>query len=223
MATRQSKNFIRLFGPMKVDVSLYPAFERPSLLDLYVDGGIKHYRSKPMHLGQTIQGKWDLQAKLWIGDGDSKKMRPISFPDPLQLWLPRKKDFSDFEAALKIIPKENFALEIEAYGFLGGRRDQEWGGILSAMEYIRVNPWKKITFFGTSSQILILNPGKNSFEHRGIFSLFSFKKQKIFLNGKIDYQGHIELPGFSTRGLSNFSKGKWTLRNQHPLILMLLG
>ncbi|MDH4468062.1 MAG: hypothetical protein QE271_08390 [Bacteriovoracaceae bacterium] len=210
MPTRQSKNFIRLFGPMKMDLSSLSIFKRRSLLDLYVDGGIKHFQKKS-----------SAQPQLWIGDGDSKKLIKNPLPQSLQLWLPRDKNLSDFEAALNIIPDGNF--EVVAYGFLGGKSDHEWGGILAATQLIKLKKWKKIIFIGKSSRILILNGGKKylEFEHKGKFSLFTFHRQEIFLEGKLDYQGKIELPALSTKGLSNVSHGKWTIKNQHPILLFL--
>jgi thiamine pyrophosphokinase len=205
----------QLWGPMPIN-HLDIALRKKAEIDIFVDGGICHYHGRSKSL------------ELWIGDSDSlKKKLPAAILESNRFYLNTRKSYSDLEAALKLLPNHE-GLIIEAFGFLGGRKDHEYINVGCASKMLAKRKWKMINFWNSKNQnndiksIHILNKSINhSFKSINPFSIFSYKNQTVHLSGKMDYCGKINLPALSSLGLSNQGCGTFQIKPTSVLSLFL--
>jgi thiamine pyrophosphokinase len=161
---------------------------------IFIDGGTKH-ALRPLN--------WTS-----IGDQDSSTKNTI-----LQNILPKNKDRSDFFHALRLIPST--AIEIFAYGLLGGRKDHEIFNIGEAYNFLAGQHFQSINF---ENKIIVYNKGSFKLQFNQ-FSIASLFKQKIKINST-SYDGEFELIPLSSQGLSNISPTKeFLIKASGPFIL----
>lgn len=178
---------------------------KPSAV-VFVDGGLIHKKKFSVYKQLLL---------ISMGDGDSTK----EVPDYL---FPREKDQSDLMLTLSCLKKtdvENLAL----LGF-GGARDSRPDHLLFNIGEVnrfvesRGLPVKMDNF-------LFLPAGKHYFTTRNLFSVFSLKKTKIRLSGRVKYalKEWTTLLPLSSLGLSNHGSGKILLENQNVVGLYFPG
>ena len=161
---------------------------------LYIDGGAKQRKS----------------AKGFsLGDNDS-------FSGQLDHVLPTKKDFSDLSYALSHC--HNFQ-ELYLYGFLGKRRDHELINFGEVHHFLGEQTRCKVMF---ENEVIALSAGQWDFNFDQRFSLFCFKKTLISLSGEVEYSLDQEhLKPYSSHGLSNHARGKFSLNCHRPCFIFL--
>lgn len=145
-----------------------------------------------------------------VGDGDSTKAQ-------LDELLPSKKDFSDLQFALDLLP--NSITNIELFGFLGGRKDHEICNFGEVHNFLlKKNDQSQVNF---SNEVLFLSSGNWFLSHIGEFSLVGIERPKVKVTGEIDYQLNslTELSPLSSLGLSNNSRGEFCLETTGPVML----
>lgn len=163
---------------------------------VYVDGGTLWRGTRP---------------GFSLGDNDS-------FEGPLDLTLPKEKDFSDFHFALEQIPQQ-FSM-IEALGFLGGRKDHELLVLGETHHFLKTrhSPSTEIVF---DRDILGYSQGQWTFQHQGVFSLIAFEPTVITLTGDCKYKlsEPKNLKAMTSFGLSNEASGVVRMTNSQPVFL----
>ena len=200
--TSQFKKLI-LIGPCPL-----PSFTRKQLEEfkniplVFIDGGKNHIKNL------QLEGS---KNSFSVGDGDS-------YSGPLSKVIPKEKDFSDLAYCLSHIPKN--ILEIDLYGFLGGRKDHEIANLGEIHKFIKRK--KKPILAKFDDKIIILSPGRWNLCHKGIFSLFCLEPSFIELSGNIKYslKKSTQLSPLSSQGLSNKASGNFQLYNQESSTLL---
>lgn len=193
MKTKIIKNII---GPLEVNHSLIDI----NLSSLIVDGGKNH--------------KLNLKKSFTIGDSDSSN-------SPCDIQLSTDKDASDLHFALEQLDADEDI--IECYGFFGGRLDHQMMLIGDISNYIE----NKNTVFNIYSklklELTIYPKGVHQIKRRGLFSILSFKEQKISLFGNIKYELGILSPktlsAVSSQGLSNEGFGEFSLSCASSIVI----
>lgn len=147
---------------------------------------------------------------LSLGDNDS-------FEGELDYILPTKKDFSDLSFALSLVPENNKVLNL--FGFLGGRKDHELINYGEIFRYLSQRKQSKVIL---DNSIYVFSQGNWELEIEGEFSIVSFNRQKISLEGKCEYPvKNTFMESHSSHGLSNLGFGKITLQNERPLFIFV--
>lgn len=168
---------------------------------LAVDGGIQHTK----------------KADFWVGDGDSSPSLTL----PLHRHhLSREKDFSDFKAALDLIPQ---AKTIYLWGFLGGRRDHELAVFGECADFLKHHLQCRIYLYEEGKLVgMALPPGSGDIQYTGGFSLFVMEKARVRLVGDVLYQlpQPSLLSPFSSHGLSNRASGSLRYESEAPLFFI---
>lgn len=195
LAQLSSYHSLKVIGPMPLTV--------PVIVDgpvIYVDGGINHM-PQSTHL------------KISIGDNDSNKTNLN-----LDITLPQEKDYSDLTYVLGLIPSHITRLEL--YGFLGGRLDHQMVALGSIYHFLKGK--KQETHCRLENHIIAISHGKVSFEHEGIFSVISFEKQTIKIEGKCRYKITTpkQIGPMSCQGLSNVAFGEVAISASAPLFII---
>jgi thiamine pyrophosphokinase len=188
---------VLLLGPMNTDAYLLESFtiENPEIPIIAIDGGSKHLRT----------------PHLSIGDGDSKK-QSCSIP------FETKKDFTDLEGTLKLLPSE---LEhIHTMGFSGGRLDHQLVVVGNLFHQVRTYNCKVSLL--DAKPMFIFPRGQNTISIKGNFSILSLFHTIISIEGECAYQvQNIELPPFSGHGLSNIGSGDLEIKSNQPIGIYL--
>ena len=172
---------------------------------LYVDRGT-HFRESLRKL--AIKGYYDIS----VGDGDSSIL-------PLDINLPKDKDYSDLKFALDLLP--NNIKRVNLWGFLGGRRDHEllnFGAIHNCL--LKSLP---DTLFSFEDTVFGKNKGILKIEVKGTFSLVLFQKTEVKIEGKCQYKlpNFREILPLSSHGLSNVGDGEVIIEARAPFFLFL--
>ncbi len=157
---------------------------------IFVDGGARLHKSG-----------------LVVGDGDS-------YSGPLDVELPKRKDYSDFAFTLRHLPKH--ISEVKTVGFLGGRRDHEWINLGEAHRFLKS---RKNTTFTFDHSITGFSQGRFDFRRKGLFSLLVFQNTQLELSGKCEFKFRGRLKALSSHGLSNVGSGKINLITTGPAFL----
>lgn len=158
---------------------------------------------------------------IWIGDGDSFtqeiKCETIFRFSP-------QKSHSDLALALTLFSQDS-NLTLHAWGFLGGRKDHELLNLGEVFHFLSSKKQSKVIFYDSVSKKItheILSQGIWSYNKEALFSLAAVVPQKIRILGNCDYPLNDEtlLPPLSSLGLSNFSRGEFTLHTSGPLMIL---
>ncbi len=191
---------VTLIGPLLVKPP--EKFNQPFI---YVDRGT-HFRESFRKLG--VKGYCDIS----VGDGDSSVL-------PLDINLPKDKDYSDLKFALDLLPSS--IKRVNLWGFLGGRRDHEILN-LGEINNCLVKSFPD-TLFSFEDKVIGKNKGILKINIKGTFSLVLFQKAEVKIEGKCQYK----LPNFkeflplSSHGLSNFGDGEVIIEAKAPFFLFL--
>ena len=129
-----------------------------------------------------------------------------------------KKDFTDLEGALKLLPSE---IEyIHTMGFFGGRLDHQL--VVIGNLFNQVNTYNCKVSLLDSRPMLIFPRGKNIISIKGSFSILSLFHTIISINGDCTYQvQNTELHPFSGHGLSNIGSGDVEIKSNQPIGIYL--
>ena len=172
---------------------------------IYVDRGT-HFRESIRKL--AVKGYYDIS----VGDGDSSIL-------PLDINLPKDKDYSDLKFALDLLP--NTIKRVNLWGFLGGRRDHEllnFGAIHNCL--VKSFP---DTLFSFEDTVFGKNKGILKIDIKGTFSLVLFQKTEVKIEGNCQYKlpNFREILPLSSHGLSNFGNGEVIIEAKAPFFLFL--
>ena len=185
------KNKVLLVGPMATSA---PPLFGPTL---YVDGGIQWFRESP-------------ESQLSIGDGDSASRN-------LDVSFPARKDSSDLQLALNLLPRTSMHLWL--WGFLGGDKAHELANFGAVHHFMQGRPAAAALF---DRHLLIVSAGAWQLPLKGEFSVLSMVSNEITLDGDCRYKlaKATALPAFSSFGLSNEAFGTIRLKCRHPLLIL---
>lgn len=167
--------------------------------------------------------KWKSHFKnaLAVGDGDSFKEQTGQFGEFDYAYSP-DKDETDLRLALFHLA-QNFQFDqINAYGFLGERRDHELANFFEFCHFLENQKQKIIRLpYDEKKLISFYSPGFYEFFHTGVFSLFTLRQQAISLSGEVRYaidaknSNSLPLTGL---GISNEAFGNVKLRVESATI-----
>jgi thiamine pyrophosphokinase len=191
-----------LVGPCK-DHRHLDYSEQTSIV--FVDGGLKHRKTK-FNKNKNWQS---------IGDGDSSKERP-------KIKLPRQKNESDLQHALKLLPKN--VHWVEAFGlFPELKHEQRLDHRLFNLGEIYNYVQKTGVIVHLNEFEIMLPTGKNNLDFKGTFSLVAFDDIKLKINGRVSYPltRTTSVKKLSSHTLSNIDQGAFTTQSSHPLLLIL--
>ena len=190
--TLTSCSTLHLVGPMYEGETPFPY--TPAL---FVDGGAAFRPQKD-------------EATLSVGDGDS-------FGAELDLMLPEKKNFSDLQYALSLVPAHMQTLYL--HGFLGGRKDHELINLGEVVGAMKTHLTETTVHFDEA--ITAFPKGSHTFHQEGLFSLISLEENQITLQGACHYtlDETFTLKPLESRGLSNVGEGDITLTASAPILL----
>ena len=177
-------------------------FPMPSYPVLFIDGGAAHQQHFKQH------------PSLSIGDGDS-------FSGHLDIVLPKEKNLSDLRAGLDLLPSH--IEEIYFLGLIGGRKDHEMINLGEIHHFLQRQQVPTQAYFDKDFQAI--QKGTYHFSHQGIFSLIALQETDVSLNGEIDYplKESTPLEVLSSRGLSNYARGEFTISCDRPLFILFQG
>ncbi|MCB9092048.1 MAG: hypothetical protein H6620_05760 [Halobacteriovoraceae bacterium] len=149
---------------------------------------------------------------LVIGDGDSNQGGLEIF----DILLGKEKDRSDFFHALKHLP--NSIVNIQLYGFLGGRLDHTLMNLGEIHHYLYENSnVERMTLYQKDTIVLQAISKPTNFKWNGEFSVVSLADQHISLEGDIKYPLKNEyIKAMSSRGLSNIAYGNFSVTASLP-------
>jgi thiamine pyrophosphokinase len=172
---------------------------------IYVDRGT-HFRESLRKM--AVKGYYDIS----VGDGDSSIL-------PLDINLPKDKDFSDLKFALDLLPTN--LKRVNLYGFLGGRRDHEILNFGEINNFLLKSPSDAL--FSFEDTVFAKNKGILKIGINGIFSLILFQKTEIKIEGNCQYKlsNFKEILPLSSHGLSNFGNGEVIIEARAPFFLFL--
>jgi thiamine pyrophosphokinase len=202
-----TKSIFYLIGPMDMDLEITDQINnhQESSYYIFIDGGIRHRHLFPALTPDQF---------CTIGDGDSSLIQNFGF------FLDSKKDFSDFHAALNLVPTS--AKDIHLLGFLGGRLDHQLAilGPLYRMLKNREIQWKNICF--EFSKARFFSAGTHEFNCDGVFSLLAIEDTEIILTGNCEYPvtHNTILKPLSDLGISNVGHGMVKLQCNSPLLII---
>lgn len=191
-----------LVGPMGPEIP--EAFLAYSILS--VDGG----------------ARFSSRMDIWVGDSDSYSGTPacehiFSFPP--------QKSTSDLALALSLF-SENGPYTLHCWGFMGGRKDHELFNLGEAVRFLEKSPGSKVIFYEENGKNIfnLYGQGEWNLNFEGVFSLASVRDVRIKLTGLCAYPiPEPTLMGpLSSFGLSNIASGEIRLKNDGPVILMLM-
>jgi len=193
LAAIESCESISLVGP------LHGRDHIPTEPTVYVDGGTRFH----------TPGKTEFPV-VSVGDGDSSAM-------PVHHRLPAKKDFSDLAFVLRALPSN--VVQVNLWGFLGGRRDHEILGLGEVHSFLK----GRSTFARANfdSVITAIVNGQVTLNIQQRFSLLVFEPTVIELSGHCEFPFAGKLPSVSTLGLSNEGRGTVHLKTAGPCFLLL--
>lgn len=188
---------LQIIGPMETSLDSIN-IRRPTI---FVDGGLKY-------------GDDQLSHSISIGDNDSN-----SSSQELDIILDPKKDFSDLDAALGLIP--DHVNEVTLYGFLGGRLDHQMINLGSIHHFLKRSN-KLITCY-FENKIIVSSAKGLSFNHQGTFSIMSLERQEVRITGECEYQIEKKKPIdlLTSYTLSNIAKGEVHIESELPLFIYL--
>lgn len=179
----------------------------PRALLIAVDGGVGHFAN----LGAM--------PDVWIGDGDSvpKRFSLKGFP---KIKLPRSKEFSDLEFALRVAGQMFFEGKWEGdlilLGAQGGRLDHEVVNMLVAQNWLREMSWAvgpalcpEVVSIGTQGVWIATMHSLEFRQPRGkVFSVLTLDSElKVSIKGA-KYSVTNRKLGVGSLGLSNVGLGK---------------
>ncbi|MDO5754707.1 MAG: thiamine diphosphokinase [Tissierellia bacterium] len=105
-----------IIGPGGISPRLFNEYMKISDYVIACDRGARHFKNQYQ------------RPDLYIGDFDSIDPKDCeNIPKDKMIHFPKKKDYTDFELALKYTPDQS---TIYALGFLGGRLDHELANIM---------------------------------------------------------------------------------------------
>ncbi|EQC48059.1 hypothetical protein [Bacteriovorax sp. Seq25_V] len=155
------------------------------------------------------------KIKNIIGDNDSNITETS-----MTTKLPRDKDESDLEYALKIV-NENQYSNVRLNGFLGGRKDHEFANILTIIGIVKSKGPHPFRMY-VDSQILITNQTFEKLNHHGVFSVFSIDNNILTISGKVKYPLLKKcIRPLSSHGISNEAHGKFEITNTNHTTLVI--
>ena len=192
-ADKAQKKRVNLLGPLPSKALNALEATSPQVLTsnptLLIDGGLHHLKT-PHPLA------------LSLGDADSSR-------EKLDLTFPPSKDHSDLALGLKVLNLLSPPpFELHLFGFLGGRKDHEWGALLDTASWLKS---KTQTFARFEKEWEVFSPGTFALSHQGGFSLFTFEKNTSLLQGAVTYPlASCELTPLGSHGLSNQARGSFT-------------
>ena len=168
----------------------------------YIDGG----------------ARWRDQAQgMIVGDNDSWKGDKKQF-DHL---LPVDKNESDFAYTLGLLSGNS--REILTHGLWGGRFDHQLAILGDTNAWLLSNTGNRIWFTQENKfTAAFFNQGNWSFDFHGTFSLFSFAKEEIEMDGKVKYplSKNHQFKTWSSHGLSNNARGIFEIQTTGPTLLV---
>lgn len=171
---------------------------------IFIDGG--------SHFLPEFKSHNDKIAPFIVGDGDSSHQN-----QHFDLKLPTKKDQTDLEVGLSLMPSHYF--ELQLWGFLGGRLDHELANYGAVAHFLSERQHTQIVFFDQKQ--MLLSSGNHQLNFKGPFSLLALAETQLHLEGQIEFatEEAITLEPFVGRGLSNASLGPFEVFTSHPLLL----
>jgi hypothetical protein len=197
-----------LFIPKKILISTLNT-QKPSLIIL-VDRGNRHIK--------TIPKKYKAIC-FSVGDGDS------NLGNKLDITLNPKKDFSDLDFVVNAIKKSKSTKSISALGFCAcydnSNCEERYDHFLFNLGSFRGLSSKLSLNISVDHKFNFLPKGKQVHFYSGIFSLISFRNQRIKIYGDIEYPlaKWTAISSLSSFGLSNKAKGKFVIESTAGLVL----
>jgi hypothetical protein len=203
---------ILLLGPLEIEKHLIAKSikSKRATLILFIDGGLRHQNSLTKKVLSTFS----------LGDNDSN-----ATAKSLDLLLPAEKNYSDLAYALKVLGKTTTILKsVSLLGFSSKKNDERPDHLLFTLKMLEKFVKKRPICVNLDDHFLFFPPGKNSFSHKGLFSVISFCNQKIKLTGKAKYKLNDMSPltPMSSLGLSNCAHGTVYLESSKALIIYLV-
>ena len=184
-------------GPMMVNQKVLERFQPTQFI--YIDGGIKHCPDS-------------LVEPFLIGDGDSAPNSNHSFSTLLN----KNKNFSDLSYGLSLLTKKQ--TKVNLVGFSKGRLDHQLAIFGECHQHLRKFAKQVINI---DDAITYYPEGVTEIHLTGTFSLFSLQSTTFEITGNVDYSLNKELiPPYSSKLLSNFAKGKFTVSASAPFCLI---
>lgn len=169
----------------------------PDLPTLLVDGGTQYRKLCTNYYS--------------IGDNDS-------FTGSLNEKLPTAKTYTDFSAALKIIPKH--IEQVGLWGLTGGRFDHEVAIIGDTIQFLDNRTVPIQVYWGEHR--VIYSAGTWSIHLQGGFSLFVLSPALVKIHGACEYQLSTPTPlrALSGHGLSNIGRGEVEIECDVPFCIL---
>ncbi len=191
-----------MIGPL-INIMELPKID-PSFPIIYIDGGLEFKKYFPHNLNHYS-----------IGDGDSYQFQHDLTLDEL---LPNDKDYSDFRAALSLIT--NNIEHILCLGLTGGRYDHQLSIIGELFDFL--SHYKKSMNITLEQFGEFFSAGRYSFNHHGIFSIFSLYPIKLSIVGNCEYPLNQKFIGksLSSHTLSNSADGDFEIHCDRPFVFM---
>jgi len=170
---------------------------------IFVDGGCD-YRADSVESNV---------ATVSVGDGDSAVK-------PMEVELPRKKNYSDLAWVLRNLPST--IRHVELVGFRGGRLDHELANFGEAHAFLRDR--KIFTTVRFEESVVGFAGGALKVPISGEFSLMVMEKAEVTMTGACQYP--LEKPTVvepcSSVGLSNVGSGAVLIACNKPAFLFLV-
>lgn len=179
---------------------------------ILIDGGLNHKLLLPKKVSTIL---------LSVGDGDS-----YEGDCPLDINLPKKKDYSDLSFVVEAIIKSKINYEkITFLGFSSKESEKRLDHFLFNLGLIEKLATKLSIAIKMDEQFIMVPSGKNSFTHRGFFSIIALKPTEFRIAGKAKYQltNWTKLPALNSLGLSNYANGSISIENKKTVIIYLAG
>jgi thiamine pyrophosphokinase len=197
-----------LFIPKKIILSTLNT-QKPSLIIL-VDRGNHHIKMIPKKYKKIC---------LSVGDGDS------NIENKLDITLNPKKDHSDLDFVVDAIIKSKSTKSISALGFCAcyekSTCEERFDHFLFNLGSFRKLSIKLSINISVDHKFNFLPKGKQVHFYSGIFSLISFRNQKIKIYGDVEYPltKWKRIHSLSSLALSNIAKGKFVIESSADLVL----
>lgn len=207
---------ILILGPLSIKPELLKKSLKthsPQLI-IMVDGGLHHKKN----LSKTAQ-----KRAISVGDGDSVR----NFLK-LDIILPTKKDYSDLSFVLSCLLKSNKQTPITGLtllGFSSEDRENRFDHLLFNLGAVENMANKLNLSISMDEQYLFFPKGKNTFHHKGLFSLITFSSAQVKIQGACEYQleNWTKLSPLSSVGLSNIGKGQIHLESSKAILVYKAG
>jgi thiamine pyrophosphokinase len=178
-------------------------YKLDSIPQIAVDGGIR----------------FAIQPIVWLGDGDSGKI-----DSPLTIVHKDFQDLTDLNFAIQHVHSWEWQT-LHLFGFLGKRKDHEWANLGEVCQELKIrSPSTVAIFYDEESRprIHVFSPGSHSLKVNGLFSMLSFEKSTMILEGADFGLKNETLDAFSGRGISNRANGIIQFQCTAPLIIILV-